>query len=364
MSKVSIILPVYNGEKYLGESLNSILKQTYTDWELIIVNDCSTDTSVDIIYDYMKRDQRIKLISNEVNKKLPASLNIGFSSATGEYLTWTSDDNIYLESAIEKMVNYLDNHNDMLVCAGMKSIDDVGNIFAEWGAYSDDFMFYQDGVGACFMYKRKVLDDLGGYDTNMFLVEDYEYWLRILTNYGSIGYIDEKLYLYRFHGGSLTGTRKQDIRRQLLRLRRKYINSILNHYNKDFFYLTRIYMDFLFDKSGEFEDLLPLFQKKYIGLKKLVVLGEENKIIAYGAGKVGDKAYEILGNRIDLYADRSGEKYNYNKNGIEIIKPEEIPQYIAGRNLLISMTDEKVYEILEDEKFSDIEKIYVLDWEI
>ena len=364
MCKVSIVLPVYNGEKYLRESLDSILEQSFVDWELVIVNDCSTDSSIEIVEEYIKKDNRIRLINNDVNKKLPASLNIGFEQAKGEYLTWTSDDNIYLKTAIEKMVEYLDTHDDMLVCAGMKSIDENGKVFAEWGAYTDDFMFYLDGVGACFMYRREVIDDIGGYDTGMFLVEDYEYWLRILTHYGSIGYINEKLYLYRFHGNSLTGTRKRDIRTQLLRLRRRYFENIMNHYESDFYYLTRMYVEFLFDKTGEFDDLIPLFQEKWGMLKKLVVLGEEDRLIAYGAGNVGNKAFEILGSRIEMYADKSADKYGYQKNGIEIIHPDQIKNYINDRKVLITMTEEKIYEVLNDPAVSTIDEIYIYEWKI
>ena len=103
---VSIILPVYNGEKYLEKSINSCLKQTYKNIELIIVNDCSTDNTLSICDFFVKNDTRVKLINNSINKKLPASLNIG-KKAKGNYLTWTSDDNLFKPNAIEKLVNRL-----------------------------------------------------------------------------------------------------------------------------------------------------------------------------------------------------------------------------------------------------------------
>ena len=110
MPKVSIIIPTYNGEKYIKESIESVLNQTYNDWELIIVNDSSTDNTLSILKDYEQKDGRIKVITNKTNLKLPASLNVGFSYASGEYYTWTSDDNMYKSDAIEKMVNYLDSN--------------------------------------------------------------------------------------------------------------------------------------------------------------------------------------------------------------------------------------------------------------
>ena len=105
MPKVSIVLPTYNGSAFITEAIDSILNQTFSDFELIIVNDCSTDNTFQLCKDYAQKDKRIKLISNSTNLKLPASLNVGFSYATGEYFTWTSDDNYYKDNAIEKMVN-------------------------------------------------------------------------------------------------------------------------------------------------------------------------------------------------------------------------------------------------------------------
>ena len=128
MPKVSIVLPTYNGEKYIRESIDSILNQTFTDWELIIVNDCSTDNTVNIIQEYAEKDKRIKIINNKKNEKLPNSLNIGFREAIGEYLTWTSDDNVYLNRAIEEMVKFLEENLEyQMVCARMDFIDKNGN---------------------------------------------------------------------------------------------------------------------------------------------------------------------------------------------------------------------------------------------
>jgi len=79
--KVSIVLPVYNGAKYLRESVDSCLAQTFSNWELIIVNDCSTDESSAIAEEYAAKDERIRVIHNETNLKLPASLNAGFCQA-------------------------------------------------------------------------------------------------------------------------------------------------------------------------------------------------------------------------------------------------------------------------------------------
>ena len=104
---VSIILPTYNGEKYIKDSIESCLCQTYRNIELIIVNDCSTDGTLDLIKKYAAKDRRVRIIENQKNLKLPASLNEGFKASSGDLLTWTSDDNMFRENAIERMVDML-----------------------------------------------------------------------------------------------------------------------------------------------------------------------------------------------------------------------------------------------------------------
>ncbi|HEY7975548.1 MAG TPA: glycosyltransferase family 2 protein, partial [Ktedonobacterales bacterium] len=97
---ISITLPVYNGARFLPESLASIVAQTYTNWELICVDDTSTDATPTVLAEWAARDARIHVIRHEVNKRLPGALNTGFAAARGELLTWTSDDNRYRPDAL------------------------------------------------------------------------------------------------------------------------------------------------------------------------------------------------------------------------------------------------------------------------
>ena len=124
---VSIVMPTYNGQKYIREALNSITEQTYKEFELIIVDDCSTDGTPKIVQEYAAKDSRIKVIRNESNQKLPKSLNIGFTKCIGDYFTWTSDDNLYHMDALKRMVEYLENDkNTNFVYACEEFIDENG----------------------------------------------------------------------------------------------------------------------------------------------------------------------------------------------------------------------------------------------
>lgn len=227
---VSIVLPVYNGAENLRESIESVLKQTYKKFELIVVNDCSTDDTELVVKEYQKKDSRIRLLNNEVNLKLPNSLNRGFESALGEYWTWTSDDNIFLENAIERMVEVLENNHTDMVYTDYQKIDAEGNILEENCAEELKWICCTNPIGACFLYTREIAQKVGGYNPDMFLAEDYDYWIRIFRT-GKIFFLKESLYQYRVHAGSLSSTRKEAINMQTYKvIERNFI--ILYEYAK------------------------------------------------------------------------------------------------------------------------------------
>lgn len=212
--KVTIVLPVYNGEKFVSKAINSIINQTYSNWELIIVNDCSTDNSLAICKEYEKKDDRIRLYSNKVNLKLPKSLNVGFSHAKGDYYTWTSDDNIMRENALEVMTKALENSNEVdMVYSDYWNIDAMGKKISICRLQQPNKIVESNVCGPCFLYKASIAKIIGEYDENLFLAEDYEYWMRIYI-YGKMLHIDNILYYYRRHDMSLTSKKKDTINYQ------------------------------------------------------------------------------------------------------------------------------------------------------
>lgn len=209
---VSIVLPVYNGEKYLRESIDSVLEQTYTNWELLILDDCSTDNSSQIAKEYVERDNRIHYFRNEHNLRLPRNLNRGFSLAQGDYLTWTSDDNRYKPEALERMVNALQGKTGaQFVFASCRIIDGEGREveYITVSEGSKKRIVGSNPVGACFMYTRKAYEEIGEYDPELTLVEDFDYWQRLYAKYGAVT-ISDILYEYRWHDGALTSTMRKD----------------------------------------------------------------------------------------------------------------------------------------------------------
>lgn len=204
---VSIVLPTYNGSRYLDASISSCLDQTHGNIELIIVDDCSTDATPDIIRARAAQDTRIRPITHETNKRLPGALNTGFSHARGEFLTWTSDDNLYRRDAIERMLGAFRDQPDAGVAyAGYAVIGESGQVLNTEPAREPDGLALGNVVGACFLYRKEVHEAVGPYDASIFLAEDYDFWLRAAQRFRFTA-IPSELYDYRQHQQSLSASR-------------------------------------------------------------------------------------------------------------------------------------------------------------
>jgi len=304
---ISIILPTYNGSRFIRDSIESIIKQTYKNWELIIVDDCSTDDTLTILKEYEKQDSRIHVISNLVNKKLPASLNVGFQYAKGEYWTWTSDDNIYKEDAIEYMTNYLNKNSDvdLLSCNFDIVTEDLVFICSKCDTYQRDVaqLAVENQVGACFMYTRNVANRIGEYDTSMFCAEDYDYWCRI-AKVGKIAYDDGKsLYIYRQNSKSLTETKKNEVIEKTYSVWRKHSNDILNNVGYNTAKKCQIFFE-LYYRSGKNREWLELAKKEdfLYYLTKLVKRGisKITKNIFSIRNEGNKKIFRLLGFKIKI----------------------------------------------------------------
>ena len=206
---VSIILPVFNGEKFIAESIESCLSQTYKNIEIIIVDDCSKDSSFAIASHYSKLDERIKLFSNSENRKLPYSLNKGHDCSTGDLITWTSHDNIYESDAIEILMNEIILKKCDIAYSNVRKIDESGKVLSNVNFLTPTDLIFGNQIGSCFLYRREVFSKLCGYNTNFFLVEDYDFWLRALLFF-SFSKIDKALYRYRKHSETLTSNIYKD----------------------------------------------------------------------------------------------------------------------------------------------------------
>ncbi|MGY5847679.1 glycosyltransferase family 2 protein [Salegentibacter sp. HM20] len=210
---ISIILPVYNGEMFLAEAIESILIQTYENFELIIVNDCSKDNSLKIAKHYGQKDSRIKIISNEINKNLPASLNIGHNYAKGEFITWSSDDNILKRDMLKVLINCIIKTNSDIVFSNYDVIETNGTYRRTHNFGPVCSLPFGNSIGASFLYKRKVFECLDGYDKDLHTLEDYDFWLRASIKF-KFHHMTRSLYLYRIHKSNLTSAISEDSKKK------------------------------------------------------------------------------------------------------------------------------------------------------
>lgn len=207
--RVSVIMPIYNEEKYLSYAIDSILAQTYTAWELIIVNDASTDRSEEIVKSYS--DPRIRYFSYDENKGNPYAQNLGMREARGEYILVLAGDDVAYPNMLESQVEYLDSHPECIHVQGaMDYIDKNGKVTQKKIAskYKSDlemrtYELYGNCIsGGASMFRRIAIDEYGlQYDLEAIVSQDYLFWIDMLP-YGEFVCIDETVVQYRNDYGS------------------------------------------------------------------------------------------------------------------------------------------------------------------
>ena len=185
---ISVIMSVFNGEKYLRESIESILNQTYSDFEFIIINDDSSDKTGDVLKKYKEKDFRIKIINNDNNIGLTKSLNKALKIVKGDYIARHDGDDISLKERFEKQMEFLKIHPEIKLLGTFGySIDNESNILRkEIFAISDQeikklFIKKNQFIHGSVIIEKKTLDKTGFYNEEFKTSQDYELWFRILA---------------------------------------------------------------------------------------------------------------------------------------------------------------------------------------
>lgn len=215
LPEVSVILPVYNADLFLEESIQSILGQFYSDIELIVVNDGSSDRSADIISGWAAKDVRLKVF-NQQNAGLVSALNKGIELANGKYIARMDADDIAVPDRLGKQVAYLEANPDISVLGTQMEIfgDDVKKYKRSKYPTQPSRVLKELQAGRnpichpSVMMRRSTLNDIGGYRSFFTSAEDYDLWLR-LSEVSGIANLPEVLLRYRQHGGSITATKAQ-----------------------------------------------------------------------------------------------------------------------------------------------------------
>lgn len=203
---VSVILPVFNTEKYVAESIQSILDQTFTNFELIIINDGSTDNTASVVKKF--NDQRIVYVENSENKGLIFSLNRGIDVARSDIIARMDADDVAVGSRLKKQYEFLLSHPEYgMVSSLVRLIDEEGNKMEVWkdARHEEDIFYKLHFVNVLYhstvMFRRKLVQNLGGYDKEALHMEDYDLWLK-LSKKTKIFQLDEILIFLRMtHDG-------------------------------------------------------------------------------------------------------------------------------------------------------------------
>lgn len=204
---VSVVMPVYNAQKYLGEAVDSILSQTFSDFELIILNDGSSDSSHAILSEFVAKDARIVYKNFTRNRGLPSVLNDGIRISHGRYIARMDQDDISLPERLEKQVNYLQIHPEVGICGSWAEIigERAGEILKYPCAHDEIYakMLFENAlVHPTVMMRSSVIRQHGLlYDTLATHIEDYELWSRALPLV-CFANISEPLLQYRLHGAN------------------------------------------------------------------------------------------------------------------------------------------------------------------
>jgi glycosyltransferase involved in cell wall biosynthesis len=278
MPLISVIMPVYNAEKFLKEAIDSILNQTITDFEFIILNDGSIDSSWDIISSYT--DPRIKLMHDVVNLGYCARLNEGLRAASGKYIARMDSDDISLPTRFAKQLNFLESNSNFGLCSTNAIVIDENNLVI------NDRMFFKDNspiewqliwtnpiIHPSVMLRRSFLEnnDLI-FNAELFPAEDYDLWCR-MASFSKIHRLDDLLFKYRVLNGSAYHSNFQKAIDKSIQIEQSYLQTYMLNNNLPWFHFEIV--QFCFSGKANFEnfdlrkiikwtsELVEVFNKKY-----------------------------------------------------------------------------------------------------
>lgn len=225
--KISVVTPAYNAEKYIAETIESILNQTFEDYEFIIIDDCSTDKTAEIIKEYSDKDPRITYNRNQKNLGIAGNRNRGISLAKGEYVVWQDADDISLPTRLEEQVKFMEANPKVGICGSyLQFFDDKGDHSIRKYAADDKslrstiFRFSPVAQPSA-MLRRKALEEAGEYDLRWPPAEDLDMSFRIGSKY-QFANIPKVLVRYREHPNSATFSKLKKMELSTIAIRNEH----------------------------------------------------------------------------------------------------------------------------------------------
>lgn len=285
---ISIVIPIYNAEKYLEECLNSIKNQTYKNFEVIMVNDGSKDDSETICMNFLRSDSRFRYLKKE-NGGVSSARNVGLDNVEGDYITFIDADDWVDENYLDLLITTVEKNHSDIVVSSYKQFNNIDVFYLR--AYTiqekyllnfermnrDDFLTIFPklmSTNVCFnnavakLFRKELVNDLR-FDTSIKYGEDLDFYFRLYLNVDSVSYVDEPTYVYRMHGDSTTSNFNQEHAEQELSIFKQMHEKIQEiglpsiHYFKKLKKLLEWRMDFLENKVllNEYFDFLKNIEK-------------------------------------------------------------------------------------------------------
>ncbi len=245
---ISVVVPVYNGMEYIDDCINSLIKQTYDNIEILIVNDGSTDGTKNLLEKYTKIDKRIKIINNSSNLGITKSLNLAINQCKGDLIVRQDIDEISSFNRIELQIQYLKRNN--LILLGSNCINIYPNGFkTEWGKYNDAeiskiIKYRSPFAHGTVIYRKSIFLKCNGYNEIYKTSQDFDLWIK-MNKIGNIGMMDDVLVNRKIDNQSISKNKK---------LRQAYDSSIIRLKNAELIHIPQVC---IFSFFSFFISLLP-----------------------------------------------------------------------------------------------------------
>lgn len=203
-------MPAYNCEKYIGEAIESVLNQTYSNWELIIVDDFSVDNTKHIINRYTKEDIRVKSIFQQNNQGAASARNKGIENSEGSYIAFLDSDDVWFEKKLEKQVNFMEKNNYLFSCTYYNKINSESDFTGEVIKYPQEadynmLLKYCPG-NSTVIYNCEKTGKI--FIPNIKKRNDYLMWLKVIKRTSTINCLRETLSSHRIHDQSLSSNKQ------------------------------------------------------------------------------------------------------------------------------------------------------------
>lgn len=265
--KISVIMPFYNAERFLSLAIESVLNQTFKDFEFIIINDASTDKSDDIVRRYLN-DSRIIYVVNDRNKKITANLNRGLDLAKAEIIARMDGDDICEIDRFEKQYEFLEKNKEIsIVGSGAILIDESGEFLEKKSKpladteIRENAFIYSPFIHPAVMFRKEIVFSLGKYDERYIWAQDYALWLKWLAFGNKGANLAQALIQYRIHQNS-SSKEAPALARIILKIRKEaWQNGWCKHSFKNIFFM---YVHFLLGitLSGRRKQILEQWYKR------------------------------------------------------------------------------------------------------